>query len=317
MPDFVEALNELRVPFRRGASESEFNICCPFCIDRGETADTRFRLGVNVKTLYGNCFNCQWRSREAPKWILWKLGSHDPLSPTVAVKEEGPKKKVVLPEDFEPLWKIKPYDRPAYYAKRYLLKRGFTVEDMKEYGFGVSLVGTYGYRIIMPVRWRTKLKGLVCRDFTGRALAKYLNNKGDKYLWNLPAFIKYRDLLVLSEGIFKAIAIRKALGVHSAALLGRSITPQQLKQLKFAKAKRILVWPDPDRPGIKGLVSVADTLIGEGYEVSTLWPPPKKQADEYKSETLKKLVARRQKKYDWGLQTKIEACLSFGSEDAT
>lgn len=314
MPGFLDILNELRVEFKMGSGPNEVNICCPFCVDRGETEDTRFRLGINFVDKLASCFNCNWKSRDAVKWVLWKLGSRE-VADTESKVEEKVQEKPKLPDDFELLHRIRPGDVPAYYGKEYLLRRGFTVEDMKAYGFGVSLVGKYAHRIVMPVRWRGKLKGLVCRDFTKRALAKYLNTKGDKYLWNLPAFIKHGDLLVLSEGIFKAIAIQKSLGVCSSALLGHSITAQQLKQLKFSKAKHILVWPDPDIPGIKGQLAVCQVLKASGYAVSTLWPVPKKQADEYTSKRLATLFKKRRRAFDWALQTKIEAFLSFGEQD--
>lgn len=315
MPGFLDTLQDIRVPFRKGSREGDYNVCCPFCIDKGETADTRFRLGVNILTGYGHCFNCEWRSREAPKWVLWKLGSDVPVDREEVKKEETVKEKIELPEDFQLLHKLKKWDIPEYYAKKYLLKRGFTVEDMKRYKFGVTLIKKYAYRIVMPVRWRGQLKGLVCRDFTGNADVRYLNTRGDKYLWNMPAFIKYGDLLVLSEGIFKAIAIEKAMGVHSAALLGHSITAQQLKQLKFAKASNILIWPDPGKPGVKGLISIANVLSGEGYKVSTIWPIPKKQADEYSLEAVKRIFSKRARLMDWGLTATIEASLSFGGQD--
>lgn len=315
MAGFLDALNDLRVPFRNGSREGDYNVCCPFCIERGETEDTRFRLGVNVVTGYGHCFNCEWKSREAPKWILWKLGSDTPVEREEVKKEEAVKEKIELPEDFQLLHKVQKWDIPEYYAKKYLLNRGFTIDDMKQYRFGVSLIKRYAYRIIMPVRWRGTLRGLVCRDFTGKADVRYLNTKGDKYLWNMPAFIKYGDLLVLSEGIFKAIAISKALGTHSAALLGHSITAQQLKQLKYAKASHVLIWPDPGKPGVKGLLSVANVLSGEGYKVSTLWPIPKKQADEYSLGAVQRIYRNRAKVMDWGLTATIEASLNFGEQD--
>jgi hypothetical protein len=32
----------------------EVNINCPFCVDQGETPDTKLRLGINVKKGFAN-----------------------------------------------------------------------------------------------------------------------------------------------------------------------------------------------------------------------------------------------------------------------
>ena len=49
--NFLEALQQSGIEVKeRDSKPGEYAICCPFCIDRGETADETFRLGVNLNT---------------------------------------------------------------------------------------------------------------------------------------------------------------------------------------------------------------------------------------------------------------------------
>ena len=61
--NIVEALEAAGIEVRPGASDEEIWMCCPFCQERGESPDGRFRLGVNIRTGQGQCFNCSWKGR--------------------------------------------------------------------------------------------------------------------------------------------------------------------------------------------------------------------------------------------------------------
>lgn len=310
---FTEILDEMHVQWKQGSRPGELNICCPFCVDRGETPDYRFRLGVNVITDRAHCFNCDYGTREGRKWILKKLGSLEVAGAETIVKKEKKEEILALPDDFELLHKIDPEDStdPKSLAALYMLRRGFTRKDFKRYKIGVALTGRYAYRIVMPVYWRKKLRGIVARDFTGRAKAKYINSVNTKYLWNLN-FAEDSNTVVLAEGNFKSIAIQNATQVQSAALLGHSITEKQMRQLKASGYSRIIVWPDPDKPGLKGLLAVCEALMAvKKFEVLAVYPAPSKQADELTPKQIRGCFKRRLKKVDWKFCTKLRAKISF------
>ena len=70
---------------------NEASLCCPFCVERGETEDTRFRLGINVSTAVGHCFNCHWKgsgainiARQLCKMFGLKMDLH------LAARKEAP-----------------------------------------------------------------------------------------------------------------------------------------------------------------------------------------------------------------------------------
>lgn len=312
MPSFLEELDRMHVPYKPGARSNEVNLCCPFCPDRNESADTRFRLGVNISTGMCNCFNCGYSSRkDAPKWILRKLGSQlNELEESVLPEPTRKVSKVSLPDDFVPVYEITKTDIPAWYGVRYLLKRGITRAEMHRYGVGVSLTGRYAYRVIFPIMWRSKLRGLVARDFTGKGAPKYLNSVGDKYLWNLPEQ-ETGKVVILSEGIFKAIAISKHSQAHSVSLQGKDLSVLQLEQLQYIKARHVVMFPDPGAAGLKGMLNVCQRLQAHGLRPYTVFPLPDLQADEYQPAELYRILSENVVEYTWRLQSKIDADIAF------
>lgn len=278
---FTDTLQQRSIKFRHAFERGELWLCCLFCVERGEpTPDTKFKLGLNYITKEGHCFRCDWSSRDAVNDYLAKLGTSAAFldEQVVIVKPPPPK----LPEDFQLLHSVSKDDEIVYEAYRYLTNRGIQRRTMADKQLGVSLTGRYAYRILFPVWWRRKLKGIVARDFTKTAKIKYLNSPGEKYLYNLPSKCQS---VILSEGVFKALAIEKATDEVSAALLGHSITSNMIKQLKYANCKEITIWPDPDAVGIEGALTVAQQLkdIAKVYFIS---PVPIKQADELSSEEI-------------------------------
>lgn len=274
--DFRAALTSRGLEYRDNASRrDEIWICCPYCIERSEGNDNRFRLGVNVVNGKGHCFNCDWRSREAVKNLVTKLilGSVDnSAEPQVLIEDDV--EPVKLPEDFWPLWKTD-HDPDFAKVRRYILDRGVTMTQLKRHRVGFCLTGRYAYRVVFPVRVLGDLVGLVGRDYTGRQQPKYLNSTGTKVIYNLPK--EPPDSIVLSEGIIKCLALERTLDLPSASLLGHDLTAKQ--EMMLSDTKTVYLWPDPDPVGMSGFLKVADTLRAT-HDVRLPWPPPDRQADE-------------------------------------
>ena len=277
---FVEMLTFRGIRWRRNVSKpGEIALCCPFC------GDTRYRLGLNPARNVAHCYNCEWASRHAVAAFLRKLS----LSFTISdagrdTEEKEPERTVELPNDFTPLNTVHKDDDILWDAKRYLLRRGITRQQIHRHHLGVTLTGRFAWRVVMPVVYRNELRGLVARDFTGRREPKYLNSTGRKSIWNCRR--AQGDVLHLAEGIFKAMAIERVLGVQAGALLGHSVTEDQVEQILEQGYKRVVLWSDPDRPGIEGTISVAERLQEYGVGVALVHPIPHDQADEMTEELL-------------------------------
>jgi DNA primase len=123
--------------------------------------------------------------------------------------EKNKQKDIVrLPNEFKPLWKddvsiIKKH------AMAYLNSRGIKIIDIIRYGMGYCEEGLYANRIIVP----SYSSGGDLNYFVGRDIYsggfKYKNPPVSKDVIGFDLFINWNEPIVLCEGVFDAIAIRR------------------------------------------------------------------------------------------------------------
>lgn len=259
--DIIDALEGAKIPYRNSWREGEIWLCCPEC------GDERFRLGVNVENGKMHCFNdqCDVASRSAEYTFQWLQKKFDTgeLEKAAARVKKYVKGKVKLPSDYTPLWEVTKDDYWGWKAYRYLHSRGITRKEMKKKEIGYSLADKfYRYRIIIPVMYKGKLRGIVARDFSGRCkkskkYPKYKNSIGSKSLGNIPRH-KNKDA-VLVEGMLDAYSIERDItDKDGIATLGDSLTDYQVRQLRHYKT--IYLWPDPDKAGVIGFLKMGKQL---------------------------------------------------------
>lgn len=254
--DIQSALQDYGIPFRRSGKENEVWICCPFCLEEGETIDTKFRLGLNLVNGWMHCFNCGKSSKD--EMYTWRELERVWKTSDLSAAQSKPKKKKIkirLPEDFEILRKVSAHhDHWMNMAYEYVRRRRVTDRQIQEKEIGYSMDGPMAYRVVFPVRdEKGKLQGLVGRDFTGKREPKYKNSIGDKILYNVRK--KKKPGVVLVEGPFDTLAVERGvrhLPYDVNGVLGHSLTDKQWEQLE--DYEQVILWPDPDRAG----------LIGEG-----------------------------------------------------
>lgn len=262
--NFREMLDEHGIIYKNSTFDvNEVMMCCLFCEQNGQAPDNRFRLGVNVATDQGHCFNCEWKSRDATRLIAEVLGAtvtqRDVAGQGEATEAPDDAPTPTLPEDFMLFSKA---PRTSFYMKawRYLKERGVADWQIEEKQVGVSMTGQYAYRIIFPIYFKKELQGFVGRDFTGQQKLPYLNMPGNKSLYNLPKDVK-NNKAVLCEGIFDCLAIEQVVlrtNYNVMAVLGRTLT--ELQEQQIADYRDVILWPDADIPGIKGFVDLAKHL---------------------------------------------------------
>lgn len=296
--ELVDMLEGHGVAVQHNQSESdEYAICCPFCVDEGETPDERFRLGFNIQTGNAHCFNCDWSTSSLDFLIsrlVDKLDAGEIETGGTAPKKEKPHKTLRLPSDFTLI--ESPYDdywmRRAY---KYLRRRHVTTRQISEKKMGFSLTDDdYAYRVVLPIYYRDKLRGIVSRDFTGKSSLKYKNSEGDKYLYNMPW--PPMKSVVLSEGAFDSLAIERGLRYDkvksaSGAVLGHTLTTRQLKQLN--PYNDVCIWFDPDAAGVKGTIKVAKQLLELKKRVTAVCPRRGKEDDYDPSDYTPEEISRR------------------------
>lgn len=295
------------------SNETEFRICCPFCVEMGTSPDFHFRLGFNIESGLANCFNCGWKSRKAMLELVRVFALGDEALEQVNViqftrETRERDEPVALPEGFQLLEEISPEDELFGSARKYIDKRGITQAQLKRHRIGATVSDwRMSYRIIFPVYDKDEtLLGYTGRDWTDTKTPKYLLSKGNKSVYNARIDLYPKRIVVLSEGVTKALAIERAIKnrICSAAVFGHTLTDVQLGYLKGFR--EVTLFPDPDDEGLKGFLGIAANIVTQFERVSvTAWP--KKQADALTTGEIRTLLVNRRKYSDlMQLQFRLE-----------
>ncbi|MAG27124.1 hypothetical protein CMI47_16430 [Candidatus Pacearchaeota archaeon] len=152
------------------------------------------------------------------------------------------KKQVVnLPKEFLSL-AIK-HPSPVYkQAASYLLSRGITGDDILRYNMGYCESGPYTNRVIIPSYDKNgSLNYFVGRDIYNSKL-KYKNPPISKDVIGFELFINWDEPLVLCEGVFDAIAIKR----NAIPLFGKTIQYKLKTELYRQSVKKIYIVLDED-----------------------------------------------------------------------
>ena len=175
--------------------------------------------------------------------------------------EKNKQKDIVrLPNEFKPLWKddvsiIKKH------AMAYLNSRGIKIIDIIRYGMGYCEEGLYANRIIVP----SYSSGGDLNYFVGRDIYsggfKYKNPPVSKDVIGFDLFINWNEPIVLCEGVFDAIAIRR----NAIPLFGKTIPKSLMKKIYEKQVKQIYILLDSD--AISDSIKMTDNLMKNGINV--------------------------------------------------
>ncbi len=150
-------------------------------------------------------------------------------------------------------------------AMKYLKNRGIQSYDIERYDIGYCDKGDYAGRIIVPsFDVDNKLNYFLARDFTGTAYLKYKNPPVSKDVVVFENQIDFSEPLILCEGVFDAIAIRR----NAIALLGKNI-PSKLKlRLIEHGVKEVSIVLDND--AYKNALYISETLMNDNIKVKLI-----------------------------------------------
>lgn len=171
--------------------------------------------------------------------------------------------KIELPEEYKPLVKLSRSDIVAKHALAYLKKRGITKEDILKYNIGYCESGRYSNMIIIPSYDKDyNLNYFIGRSFEKEPSRKYDSPKCNKNaIIGLEAFINWNVPVILCEGIFDAIAIKR----NVIPLFGKTIPKALMMQLVQPNVKTVYVALDKDAQ--KDALRYTEELINLGKEV--------------------------------------------------
>ena len=143
----------------------------------------------------------------------------------------------------------------------YLTKRGITKGDIIRYGIGYCDGGLYSNRVIIPsYNSDGELNYFVGRDFYKGGM-KYKNPPVSKNVIGFDLFINWDEPIVLCEGVFDAIAIKR----NAIPLFGKTVPKLLMKKIYEKCTNTIYILLDRD--AMKDSIKMIDGFMKNGINV--------------------------------------------------
>mgnify|MGYP003336090146 CR=1 FL=1 len=171
-------------------------------------------------------------------------------------------KKAILPKEFISLVNPPLNNLTAKHAIHYLKNRGITKEDIIKYNIGFCEFGIFANMIIIPsYDSKGNLNYFTARNFDKNSTVKYRNPDVSRDIIGLEHFINWNVPLILCEGMFDAIAIKR----NAIPLLGKTIQKSLMKRILNSSVQKIYIALDKD--AVKQALNFCEILMNEGKEV--------------------------------------------------
>jgi len=241
----------------------EIHYHCPFCNHHKK------KLQINIETQQWHCWVCDAKGRSLftlAKKLKASKEVFDELSQIIGnnnySKSKTPKTSFLqIPEEFKTL--VGECDAISFlHAKKYLLQRGLSEEDIQKYNIGYCQDGEYKSRIIVPsYDSMGKLNYFIARSYYGSNF-KYKNPPVPKDTIIFDLFINWKMPIILCEGIFDAIAIKR----NAIPLLGKTIQSTLLQKMIKKRISEVTIILDSDAQDT--MINVSKKLIRYGLNVS-------------------------------------------------
>ena len=178
---------------------------------------------------------------------------------------------VELPKEYKPLHNLTKSDIHARHALAYLKKRGLTMVDILKYQIGYCENGRYANKIIIPTHnAEGQLDYFVARSFEREPSRKYDAPSSDKNIIGFENMINWNVPIVLCEGAFDAIAIKR----NAIPLFGKNISR---KLMQKSEVKKVYLALDSD--AIKSTFKIAEQLLKAGKKLFVIELDDKDPAD--------------------------------------
>ena len=168
---------------------------------------------------------------------------------------------VELPKEYQELYSASPTSVIANIVKQYLYERGLTDNDFIKYSVGYCTTGEYGGRVIIPSYTSSgTLNFFIARTFDG-SYYKYKNPEASKDIIFFENLINWNAPIILCEGVFDAIAIRR----NAIPILGKSISNELYKKIITSKVRDIYIALDNDAKD--RALQIAEQFLNNGKRV--------------------------------------------------
>lgn len=254
----------------KGSSTSRGNYAfhCPFCNHRKK------KLEVNLVPNKKNenpwhCWVCDARGKTLNSLFKRKKVNKDKINSLHSILGTTEKYDTVvqninveLPEEYQPLNRISKSNILARHALSYLKKRGLSVQDILSYQIGYCERGRFANKLIIPsYNSDGELEYFVARAFLPDAKRKYDAPVSDKNIIGFENRINWDLPIVLCEGAFDAIAIKR----NAIPLFGKNISKKLMKKIVTNSVKKVYLALDED--AIKSTYKISEQLLKAGKKL--------------------------------------------------
>ncbi len=239
---------------KHNITRNQISFDCPVC-DNG-------RHKGNLEINYGNLVMKCWKCCEDPDGLSGSLrklvrayGRKRDLQMYDAVTEdfrpeykragftEGYKSNIKLPEEYIHMGTAK-QNREFTEALNYLIRRGFTMDDINRYDIGYCTEGDYAGRIIIPSYDKDgDLNYFVARSYVGHRVP-YKNPEVEKTEVIINHLsINWDSTVYLVEGMFDMMGLGHD---NTIPLLGKYLHPKLFSEIVENAKANIVIVLDPD-----------------------------------------------------------------------
>jgi DNA primase len=243
---------------------------CPFCHHKKPKLEVNLVPNSKGENLW-HCWTCNAKGKTLVGLFKKIKASSEKISEIKSIlgftekKEEDDSTiiKVELPKEYKPLINLSRTDIIAKHALQYLKKRGITKDDIQKYNIGYCEEGRYKNMIIIP----SYDKDGVINYFIGRSFDKEPQRKYDSPKCNknaiigLEYFINWNVPIILCEGIFDAVAIKR----NVVPLFGKTIPKALMLKLVEPCVKTVYIALDND--ALREAMDYAEELLNVGKDV--------------------------------------------------
>jgi DNA primase len=239
---------------------------CPFCNHHKPKLEINFTENKQGHNPW-HCWVCNKQGKTLRSLFKQVKASPEQFSELKKLVKTGAEVQEVvvetsldLPKELKSL--VDNNDIIARHAKAYLKSRNISIDDIIKYNIGYCDSGRYANMIIIPsYDANGNLNYFTGRSFEKDPYVKYRNPEVSRDIIPFELFINWDSPLVLCEGPFDAIAIKR----NAIPLLGKNIQTSLMKKIVKSTVEKIYIALDTD--AMKQALKFAEYFMDQGKEV--------------------------------------------------
>ena len=252
----------------KATARNNYAYHCPFCHHHKPKMEVNLTENKEGKNPW-HCWACDVKGTtiyslfrqlkvEANKFIELK----SLVKTSKSIKHTQVVNSVSLPKEFISLIDANLSEIKTRHAMAYLKSRNINQHDILKYNIGYCETGLYANMIIIPTYDKDgRLNYFTARSFEKDPYIKYRNPSASRDIIPNEHLINWRVPIVICEGLFDAIAIKR----NAIPLLGKNIQSSLMKKIVTSLVDKIYIALDKD--AMKQALCFCENLMAEGKEV--------------------------------------------------